>query len=109
MDLPNFSDLVDSKTLAGEKVKIESVIEKPIIVTGYRVSKSKYSHKGTDFCTTIQFHYEDDAEETKYVIFTGSGVIRDQIEEIAEKLKEANLSFAFRTTIQKVGNYHALT
>ena len=36
-------------------------------------------------------------------------VIRDQIEEIAEKLKEANLSFAFRTTIQKVGNYHALT
>lgn len=109
MSIPNFSDLVENRALDGDKVRLETILDKAIIVTGFRISKSKYSHKGTESCTTVQFYYEDDENETRYVFFTGSGVIRDQIEEIGQKLEEQHLEPVFRTTIRKVGNYHSLT
>lgn len=107
--IPNFSDLVENKTLDGEKMKLEEALDRPIVVTGFRISKSKYAHKGTEYCTTIQFYFEDDPEEKRKVIFTGSGVIHDQIEEIGRKLDETGQEHTFRSTIRKCGNYHALT
>ena len=63
--IPQFSDLVKIKALDGEKIKIEDILEKPIIVTGFRVAKSKYSHKGIEQCTTIQFYQQDDLEKKR--------------------------------------------
>ena len=107
--IPNFGDLVESKALDGEKKKLEEVLDKVIVVTGFRSAKSKFVHKGTEFYTTIQFYFEDDPDEKPYVLFTGSGVIKEQLESIEAKLEEAGLEKKFRTTIKKVGNYHALT
>lgn len=104
----NFSDLVDSKALDGDKAKLEDVVGKSIIVTGWKITNSKYSHKGTKYCTHIQFYYEDDTTKEKHVLFTGSDVIKDQIAEIEEKLTEINET-EFRTTIKQVGNYNSLS
>lgn len=108
-DIPNFSELVESKTLDGSKVKLEDVLDKPIIVIGYKITNSKYSHKGTNFCTKIQFYFESDEKKEHHVLFTGSSVIKEQIEEIAEKIETDNLPCLFRTTIKTVGSYNSLT
>ena len=107
MEIPKFSDLVESKTLSGDKKKLEDVLDKPIVITGCKISNSKYQK--TESCTTIQCYFADDETETRYVLFTGSTVIRDQIEEITQKLADAGKDILFSTTISKIGKYHALT
>lgn len=106
MNIPKFGELVTSKTLAGDKKALADVLGKEIIVTGYRISNSKYAK--TDSCVTIQFYFADDTAETKYVLFTGSGVIRDQLEEVVAKLEESGQEILFSTTISKIGKYHAM-
>lgn len=104
----NFADVVENKTLDGDKVKMTDVMGKPIIVIGWKITNSKYTHKGTQFCTRVQFYYEDDVERTHHVFFTGSDVIREQIEEMEAKLEEMNET-EFRTTVIQVGNYNSLS
>ena len=108
-EIPNFGDMVSTKVLDGEKKKLEDVMDRSIIVTGARITKSKFSNKGTENCVTIQFYYEDDPNEEKYILFTGSGVISDQVQEILSKLESEGREILFRTTIKNCGKYHAMT
>ena len=103
-NIPKFSDLVESKTLSGDKSDKKDVIGKRIVVTGYRISESKYSHKGGEKCATLQFYFADDPEEKRHVVFTGSGVITSQIQEIEQKLNAQDLPFVFEATIEKIGD-----
>lgn len=41
MEIPKFSDLVESKTLSGDKKKLEDVLDKPIVITGCKISNRK--------------------------------------------------------------------
>lgn len=110
MDIPNFSDYVTQKTLDGDKLKIEDILDRPIVVTGIRVRDSKYySKRGSACCTTLQFYFEDDPMETKHIVFSGSNVIKEQAEEINEQLEEKGLPCIFKTTVKNIGNYHSLT
>ena len=109
MSIPNFSDLVTRKALDGDSLKLDDIRGRAIIVTGMRISASKFKKKGDETCTTIQFYFEDDETQTKYVTFTGSSVIREQMEEISKKLEETGGEFMFRTTVEKCGKYYALT
>ena len=106
MEILNYGDLADYKPLDGEKLKLQDVVGKPIIVTNHRITKSKYSSRGTEYCTTIQFYFEDDETQKMYVIFTGSNVLKDQIASIEDKIVEGQ---AFKTVIQTIGNYHSFT
>lgn len=108
-NIPNFGDLVSSRPLDGDKKKLDDILDKPIIVTGVQIRDSKYSKNGTEHCTMMQFYFENDPEETRYVFFTGSGVICEQAQEITSKLEADGLEILFRTTIKKCGKYHALT
>ena len=109
-DIPNFGDLVTTAiALDGEKKKLDDVLDKSIIVTGARITTSKYSHSGTENCVTIQFYYEDDPNEERFILFTGSGVICEQVQEILSKMESEDREVLFRTTIKKCGKYHALT
>lgn len=107
MDIPKFEDLSEKKTLDGDKVKIDEILNKEIIVTGYHVSTSKYKDKGCGFCSKVQFRYPN--EEEKKVFFSGSSVIKDQLEDMEKTLSEKNLPFLFQATMKKVGNYYSFT
>lgn len=109
MDIPNFGDIAENKTLDGDKVAIDDVLNSPIIVTGFHVSSSKYQNKGCNYCTKIQFYFEDDEKKDKKVFFSGSTVIKDQAEEMEKKLTEKGLPFCFKATVKKVGNYYSFT
>lgn len=36
MDIPNFEDYSDKKTLDGDKVKIDDILNQSVIVTGFK-------------------------------------------------------------------------
>lgn len=109
MDIPKFEDIAENKTLDGDKIKIDDVLNNEIIVTGFHVSSSKYQSKGCSFCTKVQFYYADDEKEEKKVFFSGSSVIKDQAEEMEKKLSEKGMEYRFKTTVKKVGNYYSFT
>lgn len=95
-DLPKFSDFAEpQKQLEGDKIKIESVLGQDIVVTGYRIAKSKV--KTGEDCLTIQFVLK--GENVSRVVFTGSRVLADQV-----RIYESNIPF--RTKIQQVGSYY---
>lgn len=108
MDIPKFDDLVEKKMLTGDKVRIDDLLNKPIVVCGFQVSTSKYKDKGCGYCTKVQFYYADDETKTKRVFFSGSGVIKDNIESAEKALKERGLPFIFGTVIKKSGNCYTL-
>lgn len=91
--MKSFKDLGVSPTapvLQGEKVKIDRVMNKEIVVHGYQIKESKYD-RGNGKCLYIQIELDGQ----KRVLFTGSGVLMETIERIP---KEA---FPFTTTIIK--------
>lgn len=107
-EIPNFSSLIDKKVLDGDKVRIDDLLNKEIIICNYNVTTSKFKDRGCGYCTKIQFYYADDKEEIKRVFFSGSSVIKDQIEEVAEKLKENNQPLLFKAMVKKLGKYYSL-
>lgn len=107
MEIPNFSDLVEDTSLSGDKLRIDDILGRKLIVTGYNISPSKYNSKGIKDCIKVQFYFEEDGQQTKYIIFTGSQVIKTQLEQISTKLKNDNSEFLFRATINKIGNYYS--
>lgn len=107
--LPKFSELAENKVLDGDKVTINEVLNKLIVITGYHVSASKYKKKGNEICLKIQFYYFDDTRKERKVVFSGSSVVKDQLEEIDDKLKTSGKPFEFSATLKKIGNYYSLT
>lgn len=49
-EIPNFDALVARKALSGDKVQINDILNKPIIITGFQVSPSKYKDRGSGVC-----------------------------------------------------------
>lgn len=93
-----FSDFATRKgPLEGKKRSIDMVLNIEILVTAFEVKESKFPDK-CDYYTTIQ--YEIDGE--KYVTFTGSGVLRKQLEDYEDKLP-------FLAVIRKVDRYYTFT
>lgn len=88
---PKFSDFSEEEAgLEGDKKKIEDILNKEILVVGYRIGKSKYRDK--DYLT-LQFENGGN----KYVVFTGSEVLTKQAQKYEEKMP-------FHTTIKKLNN-----
>ena len=55
--MKRFSDFAEEQTLDGDKVKLDDVLNKEIVVTGYVVTKSKYKSSG-DMCLKLQFEVD---------------------------------------------------
>jgi hypothetical protein len=96
-----FSEFATNTHLDGAKVKLESILDKEIVVHGYKVTDSRFKGEGSDKCLTIQFSYP--TSEERFVIFTGSKVITDQLE------RNADGNMPFLAIIKRVGKYFALT
>jgi len=87
----------ESGPLDGDKVRIDDVLNKELIITGYKIKESKYPKSGPK-CLTLQVVLDD----KKYVLFTGSVVLLEQMEKYQDHLP-------FIATIQKIDRYYTLT
>ena len=106
--IPSIGGLVKDKALDGEKVRVDEILNKEIIVCGFKVTESKYKNKGCGYCSKVQFYFADDESKTRRVFFSGSGVIKEQLEEAAAELDKQGLQLLFTATVKKVGNYYSL-
>ena len=90
-----FSDFAqDERIIDGEKLNIASILNKEIMVIGYRIKNSKYAKSNYEKCLSLQFEIDG----TKFVAFTGSNVLIDQIEKYKDEIP-------FFTTIIKIDKY----
>lgn len=89
----------DEKPLDGEKVRIDSILNKEIVICAFNVKMSKYKDHG-DKCATVQFYEVTD--ERKRIFFTGSGVVISMLEKYKDEVP-------FITTVKKVDRYYTLS
>lgn len=95
-DYNRFSQFsVEKQVLSGDKINLTNILDKEILITDFRVSKSKFNERNY---ITIQFI---DGGVT-FVTFTGSEVLINQLEKYKSKVP-------FYTTIVKKGRYFTLT
>lgn len=108
MEIPSFSDYVADKTLDGDKVRIDDILNQEVVITGYNVSESKYKKGGSDICVKVQFYELSDEKKARRVFFSGSVVLKNHLEEIKMKLEEKGLPLLFKATVKKEKNYYKL-
>jgi hypothetical protein len=89
--------------LKGDKISIDKVINKEIIVHRFQIRDSKFKDnekiKNNDKCLYIEIFHKDDY----HVVFTGSGVLMDQIQQVKDS------DFPFKTTITKEDKRYQFT
>jgi len=90
-----FSDFSDENIFEGDKIKINDILNNEIIIINYAIKNSKYKDRNY---LTLQIEKDDE----KFVIFTGSSVLIDQIEKYENKLP-------FITIIKKINKYYTFT
>jgi len=96
-DYLTFSDFAEKpETLDGDKKKIEDILNIKILVNNYKIKPSK--QKENTVYVTIQFKIDG----INYIVFTGSGVLIDQIEKYKDQLP-------FYAMIKKVDKYYTFT
>jgi hypothetical protein len=94
---PKFSDFAEEpKKLDGEKVSIDSILNKEILILGYKIGMSKFKENAN--YTTVQFSMGG----SNHVFFTGSAVLAEQIKKYDDKIP-------FTATVQKINRYYSLT
>jgi len=96
-----FADTTTSPVMDGKKLSIDDILEKEILVLRYRIKKSKFSEAKNPDCLTVQFSYPDN-ENVRFVFFSGSSVLMQQLEKYQDKLP-------FSATIKKVGKYYTFS
>ena len=93
----HFNDFAEEEySLEGKKRTMEEILNTEILVIRYKIKESKH-YKDRNYLT-IQFENGG----SKYIAFTSSEVLTNQIEKYEEKLP-------FYTTIRKVNNYYTMT
>ncbi len=97
-EFKNFGIKAEVSTLQGEKIRINKVLNYPIIVEKYTISDSKYKEK-TDKCLSLQILKDN----KQHVIFTGSSVLISMITKVPLE------SFPFKTTIVQTNEYFEFT
>ena len=95
---PRFRDFArEEHPLEGKKKRLDNILNIEILIHDFKISKSKIREGNY---ATIQFSLNGNNE--KYVVFTGSQVIIDQLEKYKDKLP-------FYATIVKKYNYYSLS
>lgn len=97
--MKRFSDFSNSNiTVTGEKIKIESVLDKEIEVINYSIEDSKFKKDDTDKLLTLQFKLNREEK----ILFTGSKVLMNQIEKYKDELP-------FIAIIKKINKFYTFT
>ncbi|MBT5212899.1 MAG: hypothetical protein HOI42_14920 [Candidatus Marinimicrobia bacterium] len=97
VNYPKFSDFAEEvKPFDGDKKRIDTILNQAILVVDFKIKKSK--QKQDSLYATIQFKIED----VTYIVFTGSGVLIEQLEKYKDNLP-------FYTEIKKIDKYYTFT
>ena len=84
-------------TFLGDKIKIDRILNREITVSNYKIEDSKRK-PGTKLLTL-----QIEKEGTKHVIFTGSTILADMIQQVPKE------NFPFKTTIIKESEHLEFT
>ena len=96
--MKRFSDFSRERVvLDGDKIKLDTILNQEITITGYTTKKSKYDDNSGKYLT-VQFEMNKD----KYIFFTGSEVLQDQLERYEDEIP-------FLATVKKINRYYTLT
>ena len=87
----------EPRPLEGDKIPIDSVLNREVAITNYRIGSTKYARGSQDRCLTLEIEINNE----KRVIFTGSGVLIDQMEKYGDKVP-------FVAEIVKINKYYRL-
>ena len=99
MSHKKFSEFAEEEAkLDGEKARLDDILNKEILITGYKIKDSKYKKDDFTKCLALQFTIEDKTTIT----FTGSNVLIEQIEKYKEEIP-------FYTIIKKIDRYYTFT
>lgn len=96
--MKTFGDLgikPSKKMFIGDKIKINRLMNREIVVSGFEVRPSKYPDKGLD-ALILQIEFESESR----IVFTGSKVLIDQITQVNSD------DMPFKTTIVKNGEHY---
>lgn len=97
--MQRFSEFAkEERPLDGEKRRIDELLNIEVIVTGERIRESKYKEEGRRRYMTLQL----DIDGARYVAFTGSDVLINQIEKYRDYIP-------FAATIKKVDRYYTFS
>jgi len=94
----HFKDFSEDTVMDGEKVSIDSILDQDIEVHAFRIRNSRYTKGNNGNYTIIQF----DRNGHRYIAFTGSTVLHDQLKKYEDKLP-------FIAQIKKIGTYYTLS
>jgi hypothetical protein len=83
------------KMFIGDKIKINRLMNREIVVNGFEVRPSKYPDKGVD-ALILQIEFEGESR----IVFTGSKVLIDQITQVGSD------DIPFKTIIVKNGEHY---
>ncbi len=95
--MKKFSDFAQDISLDGEKVSIDSILDKELIILGCRTRNSRFSKCNNGNYIIIQIQING----SKFVVFTASTVLYDQLEKYKNEIP-------FSTTIAKIGKHYTL-
>ena len=82
--MKRFSDLnivTHSDSFVGEKIKISKILNRDIIIVGYRIEDSKYPKNKSGKCLYLQIELEG----IKKVVFSGSDVLINTIIQVKKE------------------------
>lgn len=99
MNVPRFSDFADNEggALEGEKISIEQLFGRSIVITGVRTMPTRYAGKNkSGLYLQVQFFFEDDDQRAVYCAFTGSDILIRQAEQYQDRIP-------FAATIKRSG------
>lgn len=88
--MKNFKDFgieLTNNGFTGEKIKVKKVLNREIVVHGFKIEKSKFEGKGN--CLYMQI----EVDGNKHVLFTGSITLMEQIQKVPQS------GFPFTATI----------
>jgi hypothetical protein len=91
-----FSNFAEEVVFDGEKLRIDEILNKEVLVTGFCIKES-HQKKGTQYLT---IHFELDGK--KHVTFTGSMVLMDQ-------LKKYESHIPFYSKIKKINRHYTFS
>jgi len=97
--MKRFSDFAKEEVaLDGEKIRIEDVLNKDLVVLNYRICNSQYKKNKSGKYLSLQIELND----KKYILFTGSDVLMRQSDQYKNEMP-------FVAKIIKIDRYYTFT